>query len=1223
MNVCHHRPQTQHPRHTQQPLTHRNSDPHPHRYPSREKPSKGGTDTLTNKQFVHLHVHADASSLDGLARVSELVPAAEALGMPAIALTDHGSMAATYDLYKATKNTAVKPVFGSEIYVAPRVPRTHRAPVRWANGGNDDVSGGGAYTHMTLLAETNTGLQNMFAISSEAFLSGLYRKPRADDDLLAEHAEGIIATTGCPSGEIQTWLRIGNYNEALASAAKYRDMFGPNNYFVELMDHGLDIERRVTKDLIRIGKDLNLPFVATNDLHYVKSTDAAVHEALLCVGSASKLTDPNRFRFDGNDYYLKPATEMRALWDNEIPDACDNTLVIAERCNATFSENLNLMPEFPIPDGYTEHEWFEQEVWNGMNRRYPNGIPDTHTTQAKFEIDVIEQMGFPGYFLIVADFIQWAKDNGIWVGPGRGSAAGSMVSYALGITELDPIKNDLIFERFLNPERVSPPDIDIDFDERRRHEVVEYVKQKYGEDKVANIGTFMTMKAKAAIKDSARVLDMPYIVGDKLTKVYPKPVVGRDLSLTGAYDPANERYSEAEEFRRMVNDDPDAKKIVELARGLEGVKRGHGMHAAGVIMCREPIMNHVPLMKRDADAPIMTQFEYPSCETIGLIKMDFLGLSNLTTIGEALRLIELNQNVDVKLRDVWETMDDPATYKLLSAGDTTGVFQLDSAPIRSLLRLMQPDQFNDVSAVLALYRPGPMAANAHTDYADRKNNRKPATPIHPELAEPLKEILGDTYGLIVYQEQVQRIAQKVAGYSLGQADLLRRAMGKKKKEVLDKEYATFHSKALENGYSNEAISTLWEVLVPFADYAFNRAHSAAYGYISYATAWLKANYPVEYMAALLSTNADDKDKTALYLNECRQMGIPVLTPNVNSSMEEYTAVGKSILAGLAAVRNVGHKVIELLLDQREREGGTFASFAHFLSSMPKAGLNKRMVESLIKAGAFDEYGTRSGLMLVYESAVEAALATKKKEDLGLDSLFAGADFDPGVSVSVPVVPEWDRMTRMRFEREMLGLYVSDHPLNGLSGPLAALATMSVAYAKTSELPSGSQVTLAGLIASVERKRTRNGDAWAVLQVEDLGASITVNCFPRTYEGFHDMLVPDAVVQVKGRIEQRDDGSVSVTANELKTLSLEALADPEAVPVLLRVAEDQLTGVVVRELREVFQSHPGRAPVRVSVLRGDGSVSVLTLADELRVARSSRFTADVKAVLGMSAIVDTD
>ena len=588
------------------------------------------------------------------------------------------------------------------------------------------------------------------------------------------------------------------------------------------MDHGLGIERRARDDLLRLAKQLALPLVASNDLHYTKPEDAEAHAALLCVQSASTLADPTRFKFDADDFYLKTSGEMRSVW-SDLPEACDNTLLIAERCNVEFNENANLMPRFDVPDGETEETWFVKEVERGLHARYREGVPDDVRTQASYEVDVICQMGFPGYFLVVADFITWAKQQGIRVGPGRGSAAGAIVAFALGITDLDPLKHGLLFERFLNPERVSMPDIDIDFDERRRGDVIRYVTERYGEDRVAQIVTYGTIKAKQAIKDASRVLGYPYAMGDRVTKVMPPAVMGKDISLSGIFDPQNKRYSEAGEFRQLYESDAEVARVVDTARGLENLKRQWGVHAAGVIMSSERLVDHIPIMKRDQDGAIITQFDYPTCEALGLLKMDFLGLRNLTVLEDALANIEANRAESVVLEDL--SLDDKAAYELLARGDTLGVFQLDGGPMRALLRSMVPDNFEDISAVLALYRPGPMGANAHNDYADRKNGRKPVTPIHPELAEPLADILDQTYGVIVYQEQVMAIAQRLAGYSLGQADLLRRAMGKKKKEVLDKEFVPFSDGMRERGYSDHAIKVLWDILVPFADYAFNqRAH---------------------------------------------------------------------------------------------------------------------------------------------------------------------------------------------------------------------------------------------------------------------------------------------------------------------------------------------------------------------------------------------------------------
>ncbi|HEY8302000.1 MAG TPA: DNA polymerase III subunit alpha, partial [Jatrophihabitans sp.] len=839
--------------------------------------------------FVHLHVHTEYSMLDGAARLTELFDETARMGMPALAMTDHGNVFGAYDFYRKATAAGVKPIIGLEAYVTPNTHRSDRTRVRWAEGGENDVSGGGAFTHMTMLAETTQGMHNLFRLSSRSSLEGFFYKPRADRELLNEYAKGLIATTGCPSGEIQTWLRIGDYAKARASAGEFRDIFGKENFFVELMDHDLDIEKKVRSGLLQLAKDLDMPVIATNDLHYTHASDADAHEVLLCVQSGKTMADPKRFKLDGHSYYLKSPAEMRSLWadKHDMREACDNTLLIAERCNVEFTEgNGTYMPRFPVPEGETEHSWFEREVATGLSRRFAEGIPPEVQKQADYEVGVIEQMNFPGYFLVVADFINWAKDNGIRVGPGRGSGAGSMVAYAMRITDLNPLEHGLIFERFLNPDRVSMPDFDVDFDERRRGEVIRYVTEKYGSDRVAQIVTYGTIKAKQAVKDAGRVLGYPFSMGDRITKVMPPPVMGKDVPLGKIFDTSHDRYNEGGEFRALYEQDVEVKKVVDTAKGLEGLKRQWGVHAAGVIMSSDPLLDLIPIMKRELDGAVITQFDYPTCESLGLIKMDFLGLRNLTILDDALENIEKNRGETVVLEEL--SLDDPQAFELLARGDTLGVFQLDGGPMRALLRSMRPDNFEDISAVGALYRPGPMGANSHNEYADRKNNRKPVVPIHPELEEPLADILGDTYGLIVYQEQVMAIAQKVAGFSLGQADILRRAMGKKKKSELDKQFAGFAGGMKERGFSDAAVKMLWDILLPFSDYAFNKAHSAAYGLVSYWTAYLKAKYPAEYMAALLTSVKDDKDKMAIYLAECRRMGIKVLPPCVNSSDANFT-----------------------------------------------------------------------------------------------------------------------------------------------------------------------------------------------------------------------------------------------------------------------------------------------------------------------------------------------
>src|SRR5215469_10991827 len=961
-----------------------------------------GTDS-----FVHLHVHTEYSMLDGAARLADLFAECTRMGMPAIAMTDHGNVYGAYDFWSKAEAAGIKPVIGIEAYVAPE-HRRHKQPVLWGTPAqrDDDVSGSGAYTHMTLLAETTEGMHNLFRLSSLASLEGYFRKPRMDRELLSRYSTGIIATTGCAGGEVQTRLRLGQYEQALAAAAEFRDIFGPDNFFVELMHHDLEVEQRSADGLRRIAATLNLPFLVTNDSHYTRESDAPAHEVLLCVQTGTNMADPSRFRFEGTGFYLKTPQEMRALRsDDDWQAGCDNTLVVAERASASFSKS-NLMPQFPLPDGETEASWMREEVWRGMDRRYPGGYDEQRRQQAEYEMGVIESMGFCSYFLVVADFIMWAKRNGIRVGPCRGSAGGSIVSYALGITDLDPVDLGLVFERFLNPERVSMPDVDMDFDERRRGDVIRYVTEKYGDDRVAQIITYGTIKAKAAIKDSARVLGFPYALGDRITKAFPPAVLGKDIPLAGIFDTEYPRYGEAAELRTMYEAEPEVRQVIDTARGLEGLIRQPGVHAAGVIMSSEPLLDHIPVWRREADGAVITQFDYPACEDIGLLKMDFLGLRNLTVLEDAVAGIMANRGVEVDLDHL--PLDDKLTYELFARGDTLGVFQMEGGPMRALLRAMRADKFGDISAVNALYRPGPMASAPV--YADRKTGRAPVTPIHPELAEALEDILGESYGLLVYQEDVMFAAQRLAGYSPGKADLLRRAMGKKKKEILDKEYEPFAAGMRANGYSDHAIKTIWDVMVPFSGYAFNKAHAAGYALISYWTAYLKANFPAEYMAGLLTSVAGDKDKSALYLNECRRMGIKVLPPDVNASNAIFTPVGDDIRFGMAAVRNVGTGVVESIVAARTAKGA-FSSFSDFLRKVPVNVCNKRVIESLIKSGAFDSFGhPRRGLMLVHEQAVDAIIDVKRNEAIGQDSLF-GDDPAEDVSFDVPIPDgEWEKAT---------------------------------------------------------------------------------------------------------------------------------------------------------------------------------------------------------------------
>ncbi len=1154
--------------------------------------------------------------LDGAARLGELFAEVQRQGQPAIGMTDHGYLFGAFEFWSKAKAAGVKPILGLEAYVTPGTSRFDQKRVRFGDVGQeaDDVSARGAYTHMTMWARTTQGMHNLFRAGSLASLDGQMGKwPRMDRDLLQRYSAGLIATTGCPSGEIQTRLRLGQWDEAVRAAGEFQDIFGRDAFYVELMDHGIDIETRVLKDLLRLAETIGAPLVATNDLHYVKQEDSASQEALLCINSGSTLTDPDRFKFDGDGYYVKSAADMRRIWA-ELPIACDNTLAIAEQCEVVFDTSANYMPKFPVPAGEDEVSWFIKEVERGLALRYPGGIPAAVRKQAEYETGVITQMGFAGYFLVVADFINWAKDHGIRVGPGRGSGAGSMAAYALRITGLDPLEHGLIFERFLNPDRISMPDFDVDFDERRRGEVIRYVTEKYGEDRVAQIVTYGTIKAKQALKDSARLLGFPFAMGEKLTKAMPPAVMGKEMSLTGIFDPKDSRYPEAEEFRQLHAADPDAQRVVELARGIEGLKRQWGVHAAGVIMSSEPLIDIIPIMRRLQDGAVITQFDYPTCEGLGLIKMDFLGLRNLTILDDAIENIAMNGKGVVDLEEL--PLTDGPTYELLGRGDTLGVFQLDGGPMRALLRQMRPDCFEDISAVIALYRPGPMGMNSHTNYALRKNKLQQIEPIHPELAEPLAEVLDETFGLIVYQEQVQKAAQILAGYSLGQADLLRRAMGKKKKEILDKEFVPFRAGCRERGYSDAAIQAVWDTLVPFAGYAFNKAHSAAYGVVSFWTAYLKANFPTEYMAALLTSVKDDKDKSALYLGECRRMGITVLPPDVNSSAANFTAVGADIRFGLTAVRNVGANVVEAIVRAREEKGG-FTSFTDFLDKVPAVVCNKRTIESLIKAGAFDSLRhPRRSLLVIHEQAVDAVISVKRKEAEGQFDLFADLDDETATfSIEVPNLPDWDKKQRLTFEREMLGLYVSDHPLAGLEHVLRKASDSTIPALLADEArPDGSTVTVAGLVTSLQRKMSKNGNPWAAVTIEDLEGAIEVMFFGETYLAYSPMLAEDQVIVLRGRVRRRDE-TMQLQAMEVSLPDISAAAD---TPLVISVPHTRCVEPVLGPLRDVLLAHGGSAPVHVRV-QEPGKVTVVSAGGRFRVEKSTELFGDLKVLLGASCL----
>jgi DNA polymerase-3 subunit alpha len=1190
---------------------------------------------LPAADFVHLHVHTEYSMLDGAAKNAALFAEAARLGMPALAMTDHGNMFGAYEFFQVAQNHPVKPIIGIEAYVAPS-SRFSRVQEFWAKGlreatdleaeGTKDVAGNGRFTHMTLWARNAAGLHNLFRLSSLASIEGYYMKPRMDLELISQYAEGLMATTGCPSSAVQTRLRLGQFDEAVALAAQYRDIFGPDNYFVELMDHGVAIEREARDGLLRLARELGLPLVATNDSHYVTADQVDTHDSLLCIGVGRNKDDAKRFRFSGTGYYLRSAEEMRVLFA-DLPEACDATLDIAERVEA-YDEvfaHVDRMPQFKVPDGETQESWLRHNIQAGLRLRYGANPPQRVLDQVEVELGVIEPLGFSSYFLIVADICRFARDSGIRIGPGRGSATGSMIAYLTRITELDPLEHGLIFERFLNPERVSPPDVDLDVDDRRRDEVVRYIAETYGADYTAQVNTFNTIKAKAAVKDSSRILGFPFSMGERIVKAMPPDIMGKNLSLADIFNPAHERYSEGGEFRDLYDNDPEVKQVVDTGMGLEGLTRGTGVHPAAVIMSSAPLMDLLPLHQREDGARI-TGFSFPQCEAMGLMKMDVLGLRNLGILDHALALIQETRGEDIDLLTL--PLDNQATYDLLARGDTLGVFQLDGGPMRSLLRSMAPTRFEDIAAVLALYRPGPMAANAHVNYAERKNGRQAIRPIHPELEEALEPILGPTYHLMVYQEQIMAVARELAGYTLGGADLLRRAMGKKDAAKMAKEHDRFATGMAAHGFSPAATDALWDVMGPFAEYAFNKSHTAGYGIVSYWTAYLKANYPAEYMAALLESVKDNKDKSAVYLAEARHMGVRILPPDINESDARFTPVADGVRFGLTAIRNVGQGVVESIMKVRD-EQGKFTDFADFLSKVPAAVCNKRVVESLIKAGAFDSLGhPRRALLEIHEKAVDQVIDLKRNQAIGQDDLFGAGlgDAEPVVHVDpVPDIPEWDKPVKLAFEREMLGLYVSDHPLNGVDHVIAAhrdtaIADLPAAVADESTHDSGHggrwsggiEATIAGMITEVTRRQTKKGEFYAQITVEDLDSSQQVMVFSRVYNDCGPALVPDTVVKVAGRARAKDEG-VEFIASQVEPLDLTSRDDNS---VTLTLPVKRVTRNLVTDLKKVLETYPGVGQVWFRLVEPSGTKTFL-LGD--RVGPNGALMADLKALLGQASV----
>ena len=1175
------------------------------------------------ESFVHLHNHTEYSMLDGAARVEEMVLAAKADGQRAIGITDHGNLYGIIDFYEACRKHDVTPILGIEAYMAAesRFDRPTRRGKIDDTGGDTD-GGQKLYHHLTLLATSNEGYRNLRELSSRAFLEGYYYKPRLDWELLERHSSGLVATSGCLGGVVLQALLQGDEKKALALAGRLQTIFGRENFFIEMQDHGLPEQRRTNPQLLEIARQLEAPLLATNDLHYVNHDDSEMHDALLCIGTGSLVADPNRFRFQSDQHYLKSAAEMRYLF-REIPEACDNTLLIAERSNVTIEFDNDALPQFPIPleyEGATHKDGanrlLRELAYNGARERYGDSLSGEVRSRLDYELGVIADMGFSDYFLVVWDLIRHAREKGIRVGPGRGSAAGCCVAYCLRIVDLDPIRYGLIFERFLNPGRKQMPDIDMDFDERYRGDMIRYAAERYGADHVAQIVTFSTIKARAAVRDAARVLGYPPQLGDKIAKAMPPLVMGQDLPLEACFTPTpgyEGRYAEAGELRSLYESDGEVRHAIDVAKGFVDKRRQDGIHAAAVVITREPVLEYVPVQRKAGpngsmeDAPIVTQYEASAIEKLGLLKMDFLGLRNLAIIERTLAHIERRHGVKVDIDHV--ALDDPKVFDMLQLGNSIGIFQLEGDKMRQLMRRLAPTSFDDIAALVALYRPGPLSENVHNDYADRKNGRQGVSYDHPDL----EQILGETYGLMIYQEDIMRVATKIAGFSMTEADDLRKACSKKIREMIQAQRAKFVDGSEREGYGRPLGEAIFNKIEPFADYAFNKSHAYGYALIAYQNAWLKANYPVEYMAALLTSFRDDKDKASLYLNEARQMGITVGVPDVNQSFADYApslTQEATILFGLAAVRNVGEALVDKIVAERDANG-PFDSVYDFARRVDPVVLNRRSMESLIKAGSFDALGVpRLGFLLKVDEIVDVTLNRRKDLALGISTLFAALDAQgsgddwEGTEIHINDV-EFDKAVKLDFEREMLGTYISDHPLYEVEGVIATKtdgSIMSIRERSEDFVKSGRAITVGGILSEVQLRSTKAGQPYARVVLEDLGGSMEINVSSRNFAKISGFLTKDNIVLMKVRLDTRDE-ELRFSALEVEKLSV-GRGDGE---LRLALRPEDLTPASIANLRQILVRYPGPSPVivetgesgKIFMLGPDFNVNIASVVADLR------------------------
>jgi DNA polymerase III subunit alpha len=1153
------------------------------------------------KQFVHLHLHTDYSLLDGAIKIGPLAKRAAELKMPAVAMTDHGNLYGALTFYHKMRDAGVKPIIGMEGYIA--------RGSRHDKGGASVGPGERATNHIVLLAKNLTGYHNLVKLASFAYIEGFWRKPRFDRELLAKHSEGLIGLAACVSGVPQTLLLRDKFDEAARSALEFEEILGKGNYFLEMMDHGLDPQVRIRKPMAELAKKTGIPLVVTNDSHYLNADDVKAHDTLLCISTGKTLTDPNRLSYGSPKYYFRSADEMWADF-GEQPEWLLNSLRIAEMCELEFPKVIDQVPLYPVPEGHTLDSYFEKVVRDGLKERREETLRHleasgslkhsfTHyETRLTHEIETIKRMGFTGYFLIVWDFIRYAKEKGIPVGPGRGSAAGSLVAYCMKITDVDPLQYDLLFERFLNPERVTMPDIDVDFCVRGRADVINYVSDLYGRQNVAQIVTFGTMASRAVIKDVGRALEMPYADVEKVAKMIPPPIRGRNVSIEDA-------MKMNPDLKQLVNTSEQVAGLIEIARKLEGSARHTSVHAAGVVISPKPIYEFVPVCKGQNE-DLITQFVMSDLEKTGMLKMDFLALTTLTIIEDCLKTIERETGARPDLAKV--PLDDKEALQLFADGLLNAVFQFESSGMVEICRKLKPESLEDLSALNALYRPGPLDGGMVDDYIERRHGRRRVQYIVPQM----KEVLENTYGILVYQEQIMQLAQKLAGYSLGEADLMRRAMGKKKKEEMAKHEQKFVSGAVERGIAKEKAEKIFSLMAQFADYGFNRSHSFAYAYLAYHTAYLKAHYPPHFYAAVLSNEIDNTDKVAKYIAEMRGRGFELLPPEINSSHEGFTPVGNGVRFGLAAIKGIGSSAVQAMVAARET-GGKFKSLFDLAERVDQRAANKRVFEALIKAGALDELAPRgaeqrSAMLAALDRALEAGAKAQRDQASGQGGLFA-MEAVAAAEPDLPAVKPWTRREQLEYEKEAMGFYASGHPLEDYAASLAGLATAETST--VAERGAGEAVAIGGILLDLNVRTTKKGDRFALFRLEDQFGSVKIVCWPEQFNKYKDRLVDGSAVLVRGRAEVPDEGAPSVIAQEIQPLErARALAARE---VILRLTEASVTPERVESLSRVFSEQTGHSPVVFDLLTADSRRVRMRPNQFMRVKIGPGFEDAVKAI----------